>query len=189
MFKHPIYDFLTTKNLNGFNDNTVKWNFQKYLINSKGESEQVISPQTSPFDLTKLALQGFHYCFVFSSNILNPWTFLGASFPFSTVLECPRRARSTNRSSGRRISFVSFLERPVRLAGLSLPFWSSLDSGCRQSEFEHCIERYCMYINSAAGFWSSCWSWIPIGTRFSHRPSCEHTAAQPRVFLRTGIVR
>ena len=47
---HPIYNFLTTKDLNGFKDNSVKWNFQKYLINSKGELEQVISPQTSPFD-------------------------------------------------------------------------------------------------------------------------------------------
>ena len=47
---HPIYNFLTTKDLNGFKDNSVKWNFQKYLINSKGELEEVISPQTSPFD-------------------------------------------------------------------------------------------------------------------------------------------
>ena len=47
---HEVYKFLTTKTLNGLEDNQVAWNFQKYLINEKGELEQVISPRTLPND-------------------------------------------------------------------------------------------------------------------------------------------
>lgn len=32
----PIYQFLTMKELNGKKNSTVKWNFQKYLINEDG---------------------------------------------------------------------------------------------------------------------------------------------------------
>ncbi|MDD3005798.1 glutathione peroxidase [Flavobacterium sp.] len=46
----PLYDYLTSKRLNGFEDNSVKWNFQKYLINEEGFLEKVISPSTSPID-------------------------------------------------------------------------------------------------------------------------------------------
>lgn len=48
--KHPLYQFLTEKNKNGLEDNEVQWNFQKYLINEKGELVKVISPKTSPMD-------------------------------------------------------------------------------------------------------------------------------------------
>lgn len=41
-----IYQFLTQKSKNGLQDSAVEWNFQKYLINEKGELEKVISPQT-----------------------------------------------------------------------------------------------------------------------------------------------
>ncbi|WKL44256.1 glutathione peroxidase [Flavobacterium sp. ZE23DGlu08] len=41
-----IYQFLTQKSKNGLKDSTVEWNFQKYLINEKGELEKVISPKT-----------------------------------------------------------------------------------------------------------------------------------------------
>lgn len=41
-----IYKFLTQKSKNGLQDSTVEWNFQKYLINEKGELEKVISPKT-----------------------------------------------------------------------------------------------------------------------------------------------
>ncbi len=44
----PIYSWLTTKDLNGFEDSSVKWNFQKYLINENGEIEQVINPWVKP---------------------------------------------------------------------------------------------------------------------------------------------
>ncbi len=43
-----IYQFLTQKSKNGLQDSEVEWNFQKYLINEKGELEKVISPQTTP---------------------------------------------------------------------------------------------------------------------------------------------
>lgn len=46
----PLYKFLTTKSLNKLEDNDVKWNFQKYLINEKGSLVKVISPSTSPTD-------------------------------------------------------------------------------------------------------------------------------------------
>ena len=46
----PIYKFLTQKAKNGVQDSEVEWNFQKYLINEKGELEQVISPRTLPSD-------------------------------------------------------------------------------------------------------------------------------------------
>jgi glutathione peroxidase len=47
---HPVYQFLTQKEKNDFSDNTVKWNFQKYLIGEEGKLENVISPKTNPFD-------------------------------------------------------------------------------------------------------------------------------------------
>lgn len=34
--QHPLYKWLTTKNLNGKNSTGVKWNFQKYLVDEKG---------------------------------------------------------------------------------------------------------------------------------------------------------
>lgn len=45
---HPLYLYLTQKQYNGHSDNTVKWNFQKYLINESGQLEQVIRPSTKP---------------------------------------------------------------------------------------------------------------------------------------------
>lgn len=47
---HEFYQFLTQKAKNGLEDNEVQWNFQKYLINEKGELEKVISPRTLPTD-------------------------------------------------------------------------------------------------------------------------------------------
>ena len=45
-----IYQFLTQKSKNGLQDSEVQWNFQKYLINEKGELEKVIAPKTLPKD-------------------------------------------------------------------------------------------------------------------------------------------
>ena len=42
----PVYKFLTQKSKNGLEDSEVQWNFQKYLINEKGELVKVISPKT-----------------------------------------------------------------------------------------------------------------------------------------------
>lgn len=45
-----VYKFLTQKAKNGLQDSEVEWNFQKYLINEKGELEKVILPQVLPTD-------------------------------------------------------------------------------------------------------------------------------------------
>ena len=47
---HPIYQFLTQKKLNGVLDSKVEWNFQKYLINEKGQLEQVYLSGVKPND-------------------------------------------------------------------------------------------------------------------------------------------
>lgn len=43
---NEVYKFLTQKSKNGLQDSEVEWNFQKYLINEKGELEKVITPRT-----------------------------------------------------------------------------------------------------------------------------------------------
>lgn len=45
---HPVYQFLTSKAKNGHSDNEVAWNFQKYLINEKGQLVKVIHPRVEP---------------------------------------------------------------------------------------------------------------------------------------------
>jgi glutathione peroxidase len=47
---HDIYKFLTQKSKNGLEDSDVAWNFQKYLIDEKGNLVKVISPRTLPND-------------------------------------------------------------------------------------------------------------------------------------------
>ncbi len=46
----PIYQFLTQKSQNGLEDSDVKWNFQKYLINQKGQLEKVLMSKVEPYD-------------------------------------------------------------------------------------------------------------------------------------------
>lgn len=41
-----VYKFLTQKSKNGLKDSEVEWNFQKYLIDEKGELVKVIKPKT-----------------------------------------------------------------------------------------------------------------------------------------------
>jgi glutathione peroxidase len=45
--EHPLYQFLTRKELNGVEDSEVKWNFQKYLVSKEGRLLEVIQPGTS----------------------------------------------------------------------------------------------------------------------------------------------
>ena len=45
-----VYQFLTQKSKNGLQDSDVSWNFQKYLLNEKGELVKVIAPKTLPTD-------------------------------------------------------------------------------------------------------------------------------------------
>ena len=47
---NEVYQFLTQKSKNGLQDSEVEWNFQKYLINEKGELYKVLSPQTLATD-------------------------------------------------------------------------------------------------------------------------------------------
>lgn len=35
--QHPIYNWLTSKELNGVSDSSVSWNFEKFLIDEKGQ--------------------------------------------------------------------------------------------------------------------------------------------------------
>ena len=44
----PIYQWLTRKEYNGVKNSSVLWNFQKYLINEKGQLVEVFSSITKP---------------------------------------------------------------------------------------------------------------------------------------------
>lgn len=46
----PLYQWLTIKKYNNFQESSVKWNFQKYLINEKGQLVAVFPPATTPDD-------------------------------------------------------------------------------------------------------------------------------------------
>ncbi|OFX58181.1 MAG: glutathione peroxidase [Bacteroidetes bacterium GWA2_30_7] len=45
---HPVYKWLTNKKLNGVLNSSVKWNFQKYLIDENGKLVATFSTSTSP---------------------------------------------------------------------------------------------------------------------------------------------
>ena len=45
---HPLYKWLTQKELNGVEDSNVSWNFQKYLIDESGKLVKVIKPKDKP---------------------------------------------------------------------------------------------------------------------------------------------
>ncbi len=45
----PVYKWLTTKDLNGVMDSKVGWNFQKYLINEKGNLVDMLSSKEKPY--------------------------------------------------------------------------------------------------------------------------------------------
>ena len=46
--QHPLYSWLTKKNENGRKNSSVKWNFQKYLINEDGDLIDYYFSMTSP---------------------------------------------------------------------------------------------------------------------------------------------
>ena len=46
--QHPLYSWLTNKNENGRKNSSVKWNFQKYLINEDGDLIDYYYSMTSP---------------------------------------------------------------------------------------------------------------------------------------------
>ncbi len=47
---HPVYQFLTSLEKNGVSDSKVSWNFQKYLLNEKGELVTYKGPKTKPLN-------------------------------------------------------------------------------------------------------------------------------------------
>lgn len=46
--QHPLFEWLTNKEQNGVSSSTVKWNFQKYLLNEKGELIDYFFSVTNP---------------------------------------------------------------------------------------------------------------------------------------------
>tara|TARA_B110000503_G_scaffold84970_1_gene129297 strand:+ start:147 stop:689 length:543 start_codon:yes stop_codon:yes gene_type:complete len=54
--QHKLYQWLTTKAKNGKKNSSVKWNFQKYLVDEKGVFMDVFSSMTKPMSkkITKL---------------------------------------------------------------------------------------------------------------------------------------
>jgi len=47
---HPLYKWLSSKELNGWNDKAPSWNFSKYLINENGELIKFYSSTVKPLD-------------------------------------------------------------------------------------------------------------------------------------------
>jgi glutathione peroxidase len=48
--QHKLYQWLTSKKMNGSTDSKVKWNFQKYLISESGELVQIFASGVNPLD-------------------------------------------------------------------------------------------------------------------------------------------
>ncbi len=46
--QHPLYTWLCSKEKNGKSNSTVKWNFQKYIIDAKGEFVNYFYSTTKP---------------------------------------------------------------------------------------------------------------------------------------------
>ena len=46
--QHPLYTWLCSKEKNGKSNSTVKWNFQKYLVDEKGEFVDYFYSTTKP---------------------------------------------------------------------------------------------------------------------------------------------
>src|SRR6185437_8305481 len=46
----PIYKWLTNKDYNGVENSSVKWNFQKYLVNEQGQLVTHFDPGVTPDD-------------------------------------------------------------------------------------------------------------------------------------------
>ncbi len=54
--QHPIYEWLTNKEINGKVNSSVKWNFQKYLVDEEGRLVDFFYSTTTPMSskITKL---------------------------------------------------------------------------------------------------------------------------------------
>ena len=49
--QHPLYEWLTDKSLNGKKSSSVKWNFQKYLVDKEGKLIDYYFSLTKPLSL------------------------------------------------------------------------------------------------------------------------------------------
>ena len=47
--KDPLYEWLTSKELNGVMDSEVTWNFQKYMIDEEGKLVGMVTPREKPY--------------------------------------------------------------------------------------------------------------------------------------------
>jgi glutathione peroxidase len=48
--QHPVYQWLSSQRLNGWNDKAPSWNFAKYLVNEEGILTHYFEPAISPED-------------------------------------------------------------------------------------------------------------------------------------------
>ncbi len=48
--QHPVFQWLTQKELNGWNEQRPVWNFTKYLVDEEGKLMHVFGPAISPLD-------------------------------------------------------------------------------------------------------------------------------------------
>jgi glutathione peroxidase len=48
--QHPLYKWLSTKELNGWNDKAPTWNFCKYVVNEKGQLTHFFASAVKPTD-------------------------------------------------------------------------------------------------------------------------------------------
>jgi len=48
--QHPLYQWLSQKDKNGWNDQAPSWNFCKYLVNENGELVKFFASGVNPFD-------------------------------------------------------------------------------------------------------------------------------------------
>ena len=57
--QHPLYRWLTNKDVNGHKNSTVKWNFQKYLVDEKGNLVDYFFSNTNPMSskITKFLIK------------------------------------------------------------------------------------------------------------------------------------
>jgi glutathione peroxidase len=56
--QHPLYQWLSKKDLNGWNDEAPSWNFCKYLVNEKGELVKFYPSKVKPMDKELLTAIG-----------------------------------------------------------------------------------------------------------------------------------